>query len=163
MDLELANMSQTERAAAAAESAQTAKLKRPAPAGPGGAPEPLRKLAKLPGATGVLNTAPTAAGGAGLKPAAAAGAAGAVVPDEYLPPNKILFVQNIPDDVDKEELSKLFGVYDGFGEVRPVPGRRNIAFVEYADLDKATVAKNALSGTQIGAERRLLKVTFQRQ
>jgi len=30
------------------------------------------------------------------------------MPDEYLPPNKILFVQNLPDDTTKESLEGLF-------------------------------------------------------
>ncbi len=30
------------------------------------------------------------------------------MPDEYLPPNKILFLQNLPDSVTKEQLNALF-------------------------------------------------------
>lgn len=33
------------------------------------------------------------------------------MPDEYLPPNKILFVQNLPDDTTKESLEALFRPY----------------------------------------------------
>ena len=30
------------------------------------------------------------------------------MPDEYLPPNKILFLQNLPESVTKEQLTSLF-------------------------------------------------------
>ena len=30
------------------------------------------------------------------------------MPDEYLPPNKILFLQNLPDNVTKDQLMALF-------------------------------------------------------
>jgi hypothetical protein len=30
------------------------------------------------------------------------------MPDEYLPPNKILFLQNLPETVTKEQLTNLF-------------------------------------------------------
>lgn len=50
------------------------------------------------------------AAASGEAPAAAAATARRIVqmPDEYLPPNKILFVQNLPDDTTKESLEALF-------------------------------------------------------
>ena len=33
------------------------------------------------------------------------------MPDEYLPPNKILFLQNLPETVTKEQLTSLFSQY----------------------------------------------------
>lgn len=54
-----------------------------------------------------------------------------VVPDEYLPPNKILFIRQVPDDYGVEALTAIFSRYPGFKEVRTVPGRKGIAFVEY--------------------------------
>lgn len=115
----------------AVEAAEAAKnLKRPA----AGAPEP---DAGKP-------SAPKAARGAGLK--GAAGAAGGVVPDEYLPPNKILFIRQVPDDYGVEALSAIFGRFPGFREVRTVPGRKGIAFVEYvsASAVPCSNAANAL-------------------
>ncbi|KAK5693856.1 hypothetical protein LTS12_028664, partial [Elasticomyces elasticus] len=41
--------------------------------------------------------------GAGLKPTT--GAAATVIPDEYLPPNKILFLRDLPDNIDQETLT----------------------------------------------------------
>lgn len=100
-----------------------------------------------------------AARGAGLKPTGPAAAT--VVPDEYLPPNKILFVQNLPDDSDAVTLTNLFGRFEGFREVRMVPGRRGIAFVEYENEAGAIAARENLAGTQLGGKN--IKVTYQRQ
>ena len=50
---------------------------------------------------------------------------------EQLPPNKILFVQNLPDTTTAEMLSMLFKQFPGYGEVRLVEGRPGIAFVEF--------------------------------
>lgn len=33
------------------------------------------------------------------------------MPDEYLPPNKILFLQNLPESVSKDQLMALFSQY----------------------------------------------------
>jgi U2 small nuclear ribonucleoprotein B'' len=84
-----------------------------------------------------------------------------VVPDEYLPPNKILFLQNIPEDYDVEALTALFARYEGFREVRLVPGRKGIAFVEYEAEQGAIAAKGSISGMKLGDK--ALKVTYQRQ
>ncbi|KAI9725235.1 MAG: hypothetical protein M1828_003416 [Chrysothrix sp. TS-e1954] len=118
------------------------KLKRPAPAPPeaqGQAKKPLK--------------------GAGLKSTSGA----AVVPDEYLPPNKILFVQGVPDEYDVDALSAIFGRFDGFKEVRMVPGRKGLAFVEYDAETGAISAKENTAGMGLGNEGKPIKVTFQRQ
>jgi RNA recognition motif-containing protein len=36
------------------------------------------------------------------------------MPDEYLPPNKILFLQNLPESVTKDQLMSLFSQYASF-------------------------------------------------
>lgn len=102
-----------------------------------------------------------AARGAGLK--SSNPAAGAVVPDEYLPPNKILFVQNLPEDYDVDGLTQIFGRFEGFREVRLVPSRKGIAFVEYEAEAGAINAKESTSGMGLGAESKPIKVTYQRQ
>jgi hypothetical protein len=100
-----------------------------------------------------------AARGAGLKPTGPG--AGGVVPDEYLPPNKILFVQNLPDDFAADSLTNIFGRFEGFREVRLVPGRRGIAFVEYETESGAITAKENTAGLNNGDK--IMKVTYQRQ
>lgn len=99
--------------------------------------------------------------GAGLKPTGPAPAA--VVPDEYLPPNKILFVQNLPDDFDVEQLTDIFGRFEGFREVRLVPGRKGIAFVEYDAEPGAITAKENTAGMALKGGEKTMKVTYQRQ
>ncbi|CEJ58578.1 Putative Small nuclear ribonucleoprotein U1a,U2b [Penicillium brasilianum] len=99
--------------------------------------------------------------GAGLKPTTAAAAA--VVPDEYLPPNKILFLRDLPDDASQEGLSEVFGRFEGFQEVRLVPGRKGIAFVEYETEAGAISAKEATSGMPMGDQNKPIRVTYQRQ
>ncbi|KAI1307808.1 RNA recognition domain-containing protein [Xylaria venustula] len=100
--------------------------------------------------------------GTGLK-ATGGPSANAVVPDEYLPPNKILFVQNLPDDYDIEALTGIFGRYEGFREVRLVPGRKGIAFIEYEAEAGAITAKENTAGMAVGDGSKFIKVTYQRQ
>ncbi|KAJ5218851.1 uncharacterized protein N7498_000950 [Penicillium cinerascens] len=99
--------------------------------------------------------------GAGLKPTS--GATTAVVPDEYLPPNKILFLRELPEDASQEGLTAVFGRFDGFQEVRLVPGRKGIAFVEYENESGAISAKEATAGMPMGEQGKPIRVTFQRQ
>lgn len=99
--------------------------------------------------------------GAGLKSSNPAGAA--VIPDEYLPPNKILFVQNVTDGYDVDALTAIFGRYEGFREVRLVPGRRGIAFIEYENETGAISAKENTAGMVLVQDTPPIKVTYQRQ
>lgn len=120
------------------------KLKRPAPSsGPqlGGPPTK------------------TTSRGAGLKSSNANPSA--VIPDEYLPANKILFLRDIPESYDSEALSAIFSRFEGFKEVRTVPQRPGIAFVEYDAEAGAISAKEATSGMALGEKR--IRVTYQRQ
>lgn len=122
--------------------------------------ETQKNLKRPSGAADIARPA-KAAKGAGLKPTA--GAAGAIMPDEFLPPNKVLFLRDLPDDADQEMLTALFGQFEGFKEVRLVPGRRGIAFVEYEDESGAISAKDAISPMPIGESRKRIIVTYQRQ
>jgi RNA recognition motif-containing protein len=99
--------------------------------------------------------------GTGLKSTNAG--TGHAIPDEYLPPNKTLFVQNLPDEYDVDGLTTLFGRFEGFKEVRLVPGRKGIAFVEYETEAGAITGKENVGGMALGAEQKLVKVTYQRQ
>lgn len=57
----------------------------------------------------------------------------------------------------------VFGRFEGFQEVRLVPGRKGIAFVEYESESGAISAKEATSGMPMGPEAKSIRVTFQRQ
>lgn len=95
------------------------------------------------------------------KSAKASESAGGAVPDEYLPPNKILLLRDIPEEYSKDMLAAVFGRFAGFKEVRTVPGRTNIAFVEYENEEGAITAKESTSGITLGSK--TIRVTFQRQ
>ena len=84
----------------------------------------------------------TACSRAGLKSSGAN--ASAVIPDEYLPPNKILFLRELPESYDVDSLTTIFSRFEGFREVRMVPGRKGIAFVEYEAETGAISAKVSL-------------------
>lgn len=99
--------------------------------------------------------------GAGLKSTNSGVAA--VIPDEYLPPNKTLFVQNLPEEYDGDALTAIFGRFEGFREVRLVPGRKGIAFIEYENETGAISAKENTAGMALGDGTQLMKVTYQRQ
>ncbi|KAI1499386.1 RNA recognition domain-containing protein [Biscogniauxia marginata] len=122
-----------------------------------------QKRLKRPGAAqpAEANRPAKTARGPSLK--ATGPAANAVVPDEYLPPNKILFVQNLPDDYDIEALTGIFGRFEGFREVRLVPGRKGIAFIEYEAEAGAITAKENTAGMALGDGNKFIKVTYQRQ
>ncbi|KAF8655384.1 hypothetical protein AX16_003081 [Volvariella volvacea WC 439] len=84
------------------------------------------------------------------------------MPDEYLPPNKILFLQNLPENVTKDQLTALFSQYPNLYEVRLIPTKKDIAFVEYMDEGSATVAKDALHNYKLDGENKI-KITFARK
>lgn len=90
-------------------------------------------------------------------------AAAPVIPDEFLPPNKILFLKDVPDSYDSEGLTAVFARFPGFQEVRMVPGRKGIAFVEYENEAGAISAKEAISGMGIAENGKPMRVTYQRQ
>ncbi|KIX08597.1 uncharacterized protein Z518_03253 [Rhinocladiella mackenziei CBS 650.93] len=133
----------------AVEAAQQ-KLKRPAPSsGPQDAAP-----------SGLVARPAKTAKGAGLKASGTNNAA--IIPDEYLPPNKILFLRDLPDSYDADGLSRIFSRFEGFKEVRMVPGRKGIAFVEYEAEAGAISAKEATAGMQLGDEGKGIRVTYQR-
>ncbi|KAK3834949.1 MAG: RNA-binding domain-containing protein [Linnemannia gamsii] len=88
-----------------------------------------------------------------------------MIPDEYLPRNSILFLQNLPQEDTtalEAQLNGLFQQYPGFKEVRMVPGKKGIAFVEYDNEYYSAAAKTALAEYEIAPEHKM-KVTFARK
>lgn len=65
------------------------------------------------------------------------------------PPNQILFLTNLPDETNEMMLSMLFNQFPGFKEVRLVPGRHDIAFVEFASEIQSSAARDALNGFKV--------------
>ena len=66
----------------------------------------------------------------------------------YSPPNKILLVEQLSEPTDERELSRLFGKFAGFVEVRIIRGR-GLAFVEFVDNHCSQVALNNLNGMSL--------------
>jgi hypothetical protein len=85
------------------------------------------------------------------------------VPEEYLPPNKIIIIRDFPDEYGKDELTAAFARFPGFKEVRLVPGRKGIAFAEYVDENGAVAAREGTNGTSLKEGEKAIKVTFQRK
>uniref|UniRef100_A0A3B4V8Q3 Small nuclear ribonucleoprotein polypeptide B2 n=1 Tax=Seriola dumerili TaxID=41447 RepID=A0A3B4V8Q3_SERDU len=80
-----------------------------------------------------------------------------IVPDN--PPNYILFLSNLPEETNEMMLSMLFNQFPGFKEVRLVPGKHDISFVEFESDTQAGVAKDALQGFRITATC-AMKITY---
>ncbi|XP_038053092.1 U1 small nuclear ribonucleoprotein A-like [Patiria miniata] len=68
------------------------------------------------------------------------------LPDQ---PNAILFLTNLPEETNEMMLKMLFTQFQGFKEVRLVPGRHDIAFVEFENETQSGIAKEALQGFKI--------------
>ncbi|XP_049949387.1 U1 small nuclear ribonucleoprotein A-like [Schistocerca serialis cubense] len=77
------------------------------------------------------------------------GAATTVLGAAEQPPNQILFFTNLPDETSEMMLSMLFNQFGGFKEVRLVPNRHDIAFVEFENELQSAAAKDALQGFKI--------------
>jgi len=105
------------------------------------------------GASGEAGSA-EAAGEAASSAARAAPAAPAVAL-----PNQILFVENLPEQVNEMMLSMLFQQFPGFKEVRLVPGKSGIAFVEFDNEMQSGVAMNGLQNFKI-TPTNLMKITY---
>lgn len=74
------------------------------------------------------------------------------------PPHKILFIQNLPEEITVDVMQAIFARYPGFRDVRMVPGRAGIAFVEYDDDESAITAKEGTSGMTLTGQQ--LKVSY---
>ncbi|CAE8652767.1 unnamed protein product [Polarella glacialis] len=64
--------------------------------------------------------------------------------------SNVLFVENLPLEVNDLMLTMLFRQYPGFQEARLIKGR-NVAFIEYADEVQAGVARHGLQGFMVTA------------
>ncbi|KAJ8299035.1 hypothetical protein KUTeg_023095 [Tegillarca granosa] len=83
-------------------------------------------------------------------PATQAPAAPSAIPEQ--PPNQILFLTNLPEETNEM-------IFPGFKEVRLVPGRHDIAFVEFENEVQSAAAKDALQGFKITPSN-AMKISF---
>ncbi|KAJ4351581.1 uncharacterized protein N0V89_006924 [Didymosphaeria variabile] len=95
------------------------------------------------------------------KPRAHKPGAAALIPDEYVRPNKTLFVQNIPYETEENDLTAIFERFEGFKEVRYVK-LRAVAFVEFENEQYSITAKEQTADARVGKDQKPLKVTYQR-
>ncbi|KAK0400267.1 hypothetical protein QR680_003431 [Steinernema hermaphroditum] len=100
-------------------------------------PRPIEKKKKKP-----------AASAAARKPANAPGTA-TEVPRSTAPPNKILFCTNLPPETTEQMLHLLFSQFPGLKDIRLVPNRTDIAFIEFEDENSSTTAKQSLHNFKI--------------
>lgn len=75
------------------------------------------------------------------------------------PPNQILFLTNLPEETNEMMLSMLFNQFPGFKEVRLVPNRHDIAFVEFGSEIQSGAAREALGGFKITPSH-AMKISF---
>ncbi|CAL2041964.1 CBN-RNP-2 protein [Caenorhabditis brenneri] len=68
------------------------------------------------------------------------------------PPNKILFCTNLPDNATAEMLEIMFNQFPGLKDIRMVPNRPGIAFVEFDTDSLAIPARTTLNNFRISAE-----------
>jgi RNA recognition motif-containing protein len=81
------------------------------------------------------------------------------MPQQIEPPNKILFLQNVPETATQEQVATVFQQFPGFKEVQMVPGRKGIAFVEFEDEMHSAAAMSGLQGYRIDADHAFV-ITF---
>lgn len=77
-------------------------------------------------------------------------------------PNKILYLQNLPENAQEAQLSDLFKRYPGFVEIRLVPNRPDVAFAEYETEMQAIIARKDLDNHELVPNHRM-RVAFARR
>lgn len=65
------------------------------------------------------------------------------------PPNKMLFLQNLPKDVTKEEMERLFISCHGFIGVNLIENKPGIGFADFDDTYNSSNAQRLLNGYNI--------------
>lgn len=93
-------------------------------------------------------------------PGAAPVGGGGLVADDGQASN-VLFVENLPPEVNEMMLTMLFRQYPGFQDVRLI-APRNVAFIEYSDALQAGIAKHGLQDFKVTPEM-ALKIQFAKQ
>jgi len=117
---------------------------------PSGAPVP--KIASSSSQAPSLSVTVNAAGKPVMAPQ--------VVGGELQLPSKVLYLQNVPAEAGEEQITDFFRPDHVIGlvEVRVVPTRKDLAFVEFSDEAHASAARQALDGASLlGAP---VKVSF---
>jgi len=80
----------------------------------------------------------------------------------HIPPNRVLFLQNLPEEASQGMLVPLFQQFPGFVEVRLIPGKKGIGFVEFQNEMQSAVALAELQGFKLTTEN-AMNISFQKQ
>lgn len=90
-----------------------------------------------------------------------------VPPAPIMIPNRILFIENLPEKIGTDNqqsmgdvLTNLFARFSGFVEVRTVPGKASLAFVEFGTETESAVALGGLQDHEIGDPPQQMRVSF---
>lgn len=78
------------------------------------------------------------------------------------PPNNILFIERLPPESNELMISVLFNQFVGYKEVRLVPGRADIAFVEFETIEQSAIARSQLNNFKV-TPTHALRVSFAKQ
>jgi len=84
-----------------------------------------------------------------------------VPPPPSGPPNKTLFIQNLPASCTEPILVSLFQSQAGFQEVRIVPGQKGMAFVDFGNETQAGYAMQELQGFRVEHENPMM-ITYKK-
>lgn len=76
------------------------------------------------------------------------------------PPHRILLLVNLPEEATDQMLRYLFNQFPGLKEVRQIPTRKDVAFVEYDTVEHASEAKNGLQGFKIKPDHSGMSVLY---
>ena len=85
-----------------------------------------------------------------------------VAPVGNEPPNRTLFVQNLPAATTSAMLQMLFQQFEGYVETRMVEARPGIAFVDFQTDGQATTALQGLQGFKI-TPTNALSISYQKR
>ena len=119
-----------------------------------------RAAAAVAGPTAEKQAAVAAAhAAAAAKAEAAAAAAGRQAPQR--PPNKVLLAEGLPQTTTVQQLTDLFRSFGGFVQVRAVPNRPDIAFIEFSDVIASGTALAGLQSFKLGGAAMMLSFAKQ--
>ena len=119
---------------------------------------PAKSVAATDAAAAQENSGPSVPA-AGAPPRSVPGSAPPPLPNAVAGPNPILFVENLPEAVNEMMLSMLFQQFPGYKEVRLVPGKAGIAFVEFETDAQSGTAMAGLQNFKITPQN-LMKVSY---
>jgi RNA recognition motif-containing protein len=78
------------------------------------------------------------------------------IPNENMPPNRILCLSNLSEKANELMLTLLFQQFQGFRSVKIDPNKKGVAYVEYSNEQEASIAMQSLQHFKIEPEAPML-------